>query len=204
MAVPAETADQIILRSVMQFTRIFHHLIRATLQHHFPGGKPSEFAALHIIRRGSIPASSDQHGGDGSASPSMKLSEISKCMQVTSPAVTQLIKGLEADGLVERRPDPTDKRIVGIALTTQGKAVTQRADDAIAAAVRGLTEYLGPAQSQQLAELLGIASRYLQEREPGYWGDGLTPPDETGRGERGKGGRHGNMGREHVNGDFDA
>ncbi|MFD0891191.1 MarR family winged helix-turn-helix transcriptional regulator, partial [Streptosporangium algeriense] len=40
----------------------------------------------------------------------MRLSELKASEQVTQPAITQLVTRLERDGLVERRPDPTDGR----------------------------------------------------------------------------------------------
>jgi len=93
----------------------------------------------------------------------MKVSEISKLLHVTSPTITQLLKGLEANGLVTRHIDPTDRRAVGIALTEKGEMVTQQAADAFSASFEGLVEYLGEEQSYQLAELLSKVFRYFKE-----------------------------------------
>jgi DNA-binding MarR family transcriptional regulator len=74
-----------------------------------------------------------------------------------------LLKGLEANGLIERRIDPTDRRAVGITLTKKGEMVTQQAAEAFTASFEGLMEYLGEEQSNQLAELLSRVFRYFKE-----------------------------------------
>ena len=95
----------------------------------------------------------------------MKVSDISKHLHVTTPTVTQLLKGLEASGLVERHPDLVDRRAVGIVLTTKGEEVTQRAENIFLNAYSALTDYLGEEESHQLTELLVKASRYFREKE---------------------------------------
>jgi DNA-binding MarR family transcriptional regulator len=144
----ADATAQKLFRSFMQFNRAEWH------QRSIAGCTPSEIRVLFCIRKGVKPDGSD-----------IKVSEISKLLHVTSPTVTQLLKGLEASGLIERNIDPADRRAVGITLTEKGKMVTQQAADAFLASFQGLTEYLGEEQSNQLAELLLRASRYFRERE---------------------------------------
>jgi DNA-binding MarR family transcriptional regulator len=97
--------------------------------------------------------------------PEMKVSEISRRLQVTSPTITQLLKGLEAHGLIERHIDNIDRRSVGVKLTPKGEAVTQQAMDTLLASISGLIEYLGEEQSTQLVELLSKVFLYFSERE---------------------------------------
>jgi DNA-binding MarR family transcriptional regulator len=96
--------------------------------------------------------------------PAMKVSEISKWLRVASPTITQLIKGLEANGLIERNIDLTDRRAVAITLTEKGERVAQQAEDAFFVSFHGLVEYLGEEESNQLAELLFKVSRYFDEQ----------------------------------------
>ena len=84
-------------------------------------------------------------------------------LQVTSPTVTQLLKGLEANGLVERHIDPMDRRAVGITLTEKGEVITQKAMDAFVSSFEGLINYLGEEESNELAELLAKVFRYYSE-----------------------------------------
>ena len=94
----------------------------------------------------------------------MKVSEISKQLHVTSPTVTQLVNGLEANGLIKRNSDPVDRRAVGITLTEKGERVTEQAAEAFSASIQGLIEFLGEEQSNQLTELLSKVFRYYNEQ----------------------------------------
>ncbi|MFD2881340.1 MarR family winged helix-turn-helix transcriptional regulator [Paenibacillus rhizoplanae] len=51
----------------------------------------------------------------------LKVSEISRFLGLTPPTVTQLINSLEAKQMVERQADASDRRVVRIKLTEQGK-----------------------------------------------------------------------------------
>lgn len=148
MPIQDEAKAQRLLRSFMQFDKAEWH------QNHIEGCKPSEIKLLLCIKRH---AKLTSH--------KMKVSEISKILHVTSPTVTQLIKGLEADGLIEREIDPLDRRAVGITLTAKGELVSTRAAEAFFASINGLIDYLGEEQSDQLAELLTKVYIYFNERE---------------------------------------
>jgi DNA-binding MarR family transcriptional regulator len=50
----------------------------------------------------------------------MRLTALTATEQLTQPAITNLVSRLERDGLVERRPDPSDGRAVLVALTAAG------------------------------------------------------------------------------------
>jgi DNA-binding MarR family transcriptional regulator len=104
----------------------------------------------------------------------MKVSEISKQLHVTSPTITQLLKGLEANNLVERHSDPADRRTIGISLTEKGNSVAQKASDSFSELLHGVIEYLGEEQSEQLADLMLKVSSYFEERatknaQNDYW-----------------------------------
>jgi len=147
---------QKLFKSFMQFKHAQWH------QRSIAGYKPSEVRVILCVKKG---MSHDI--------PEMKVSEISKFLQVTSPTITQLIKGLEANGLVQRHSDPTDRRAVGITLTEKGEQVAQQAMDAFADSLNGLIEYMGEEQSNQFAELLAKASYYYTEKAASmhhaYW-----------------------------------
>jgi DNA-binding MarR family transcriptional regulator len=152
-----ETAQK-LLRALMQFKRVGWHQTSTT------GYKPSELRVLFCLGKDLRP---DIHELVKDIRPDMremKVSEISKRLHVTPPTVTQLIKGLEANGLVERNIDPVDRRAVGIKLTEKGHKITGLAINDFLASINGLIEYLGEEQSEQLAELLVKASRYYNEK----------------------------------------
>ncbi len=53
----------------------------------------------------------------------MRLTALTATEQITQPAVTQLVTRLEREGLVERRPDPDDRRAVLVRVTDAGAEV---------------------------------------------------------------------------------
>lgn len=55
----------------------------------------------------------------------MRLTALTATEQLTQPALTSLVQRLEEDGLVERRPDPTDGRAVLVTLTAAGAGIVQ-------------------------------------------------------------------------------
>lgn len=142
------TTEHKLLRVLMQLKRL--ELNRQPIA----GCKPSEIRVLFCIKKST-----------NTTLPEMKVSEISKRLQVTSPTITQLLKGLEANGLIERHIDNIDRRSVGVKLTPKGEAVAQQAMDTFLASMNGLIAYLGEDQSNQLSELLSKVFLYFSERE---------------------------------------
>ncbi len=114
---------QKLMKTFMQFNKVEWH------QRSIAGCTPSEIRLLFCISKGAKPDT-----------PDMKVSEISKRLHVTSPTITQLLKGLEANGLIERHIDPTDRRAVGITLTEKGEMVTQQAAHTSSASIHGLIQ----------------------------------------------------------------
>jgi len=137
---------------LMEALREFHRF--GWQEHSIAGCKPSEIRLLLCIKRCMKPGNSD-----------MKVSEISKLLHVTSPSVTQLLKGLEANGLIERHSDPVDRRAVGIKLTKQGEDVIRQAMELRTSAIDGLVEYLGKDESEHFASLISKVVRYFSEKE---------------------------------------
>jgi len=139
---------QKLMRSFMQFNKAAWH------QRTVAGCKPSEIRVLFCVKRGIQPGASE-----------IKVSEISKLLHVTSPTVTQLLKGLEANGLIERRIDPVDRRAVGVSLTDKGECVTCQAMNDLTRSLQGLIEHLGEEESNQLIESLSKVFRYFSEQD---------------------------------------
>lgn len=148
MTVQTNAAAQKLLQALDQFQRAKWHE-----QQTFAGCKPSEIRVLFCIKNGA------------KAGVPMKVSEISKQMHVTSPTITQLLNGLEPNGLVERQIDPEDRRSVGIRLTEKGECVAERAWEGFLTALQGLIDYLGEEDSERLTDLLFKVHHYIEERQ---------------------------------------
>ncbi|HEX6555137.1 MAG TPA: MarR family transcriptional regulator [Ktedonobacteraceae bacterium] len=148
MTVQTNATAQKLLQALDQFHRAKWHE-----QQTFAGCKPSEIRVLFCIKNGA------------KAGAPMKVSEISKQMHVTSPTITQLLNGLEPNGLVERQIDPEDRRSVGIRLTEKGERVTEQAGEGFLTALQGLIDYLGEEDSERLTDLLFKVLHYMEERQ---------------------------------------
>ncbi|WP_347355072.1 MarR family transcriptional regulator [Intrasporangium sp.] len=83
---------------------------------------------------------------------------------VTSGTMTNRVDRLERHGLVERRPDPDDRRGVHVRLTPAGREVVDRAMAGLIAQERSMLADLSAAEQQTLA---GLLRRLLLPLEPG-------------------------------------
>ena len=116
---------------------------------------------LRLQFEGSLPrfdlmAQLDRHAGG------LKMRELSKRLMVTGGNVTGLTNRLVAEGLVERRDDPGDRRTSTVQLTAEGKrqfrTMAKAHETWVAELFRGLTA----AQQVQLFELLGALKQSLR------------------------------------------
>jgi MarR family transcriptional regulator, transcriptional regulator for hemolysin len=90
-------------------------------------------------------------------SPSLSAQvDIAKRLRIEGPTMTRMLDTLEADGLVERLPDPTDRRTKQLRLTPAGEAVLAEifviADELRDRLVEGLSDET----MDELNDLLGM------------------------------------------------
>jgi DNA-binding MarR family transcriptional regulator len=105
---------------------------------------------LRLSRRGALP-----------------LGQIGARLQVHPTSVTNLIDGLERDGLVRREAHQQDRRATLALITEQGRETADAATDVLNAARFG-TSPLGEPQLETISELL----RGLRADEDGFGADG--------------------------------
>ncbi|MXP21455.1 MarR family transcriptional regulator [Gordonia sp. HNM0687] len=74
----------------------------------------------------------------------LRMGELAERESIRMPTATALIDGLTKNGLVERTPDPADRRAVLVGLTDHGRTVLDRVrgrrDTILTAALAGLTD----------------------------------------------------------------
>ena len=80
--------------------------------------------------------------------------ELADRLQVSTPVVVELVDALEAQGLVERRRDPADRRLNALHVTGGGRDVLERATAVLMAANEDLTRPIGEAGDSELRSLL--------------------------------------------------
>ncbi|MGI8497870.1 MAG: MarR family winged helix-turn-helix transcriptional regulator [Gemmatimonadaceae bacterium] len=89
-------------------------------------------AAIHLLRRLRV---HDEATGLGAPALSalsvivfagpISLGDLADAEQVRPPTITRLVAGLEADGLVARRLDATDRRVQRVHATARGRRVLE-------------------------------------------------------------------------------
>jgi DNA-binding MarR family transcriptional regulator len=91
----------------------------------------------------------DRHGP-------MPAGELAKAAGITTGAVTQVVDRLERKGIVERLPDPTDRRRVLLGITEKGRRIARDFYGPLAEAAREEFGYLTEAD---LELLIGFTRR---------------------------------------------
>jgi DNA-binding MarR family transcriptional regulator len=90
------------------------------------------------------------------------LGDLANQEHVSPPMVTKVVGGLETQGLVERRNDPTDRRVTWVSLTPAGKAwleeVRARRTSWLAERISTLT----PEETEALTGALSVLERLVQ------------------------------------------
>ena len=133
---PRDTADETLSEAFWSVARQLRETSQETLA---PWDiTPSHLRALRVLKR---------HGP-------MRLSALSDHLHIAARSATEVADGLEARGLVERRPDPGDRRATLVEVTEHGAGVL----DAIRAARGTEAERafgrLSPADRDDLARIL--------------------------------------------------
>ena len=87
----------------------------------------------------------------GNTSPA----EICKSLQMDTGAMSRMVARMVKNDLVERRPNPHDKRQVILALTAKGQTLCNTfQNEALNTILADLTARLTPEESRQLADIL--------------------------------------------------
>lgn len=91
------------------------------------------------------------------------LGELAKAEQIQPPTLTKLVATMEALGLLERQTDGVDKRVVRVAVTSEGSAELERIRQSKAAFLVDRLSALTPEQTLRVVELVEL----LEELEGG-------------------------------------
>lgn len=110
-----------------------------------------DFDAINTLRR---------HGDPAGTNPK----SLAASALITSGAMTSRLDRLERAGLLERRPDPSDRRAILVRLTPAGQERATLALDAVLAADRRFLDPLGEDERDAVAAGL---KRLLLRAEPG-------------------------------------
>ena len=87
----------------------------------------------------------------------MSMGELAATLGIDPPNATVVVTGLESEGLVRRRPHPTDRRAKLVETTRKGTALARRADAILATPPPALGE-LSAEDLETLRRILGSAA----------------------------------------------
>ena len=131
-------ADGLLAEQLLRLTRRLHRIQKRHLE---PVGiTPAQSRLLRLVA----------HFGD--APP--RMADLAARLEVVPRAVTSLVDGLEAAGRVRRVPDPSNRRVVRIELTDEGRATLRELRSARRAAAEDILAPLTVEQREVLGGLL--------------------------------------------------
>jgi DNA-binding MarR family transcriptional regulator len=99
---------------------------------------PSHLRALRTLKRHGI----------------MRLSELSERLHIAPRSATEVVDGLESRGLVQRRPDPGDRRATLVEVTAAGAGMLEAIRAARGTEAERVFGQLSPADRADLARIL--------------------------------------------------
>ncbi len=128
-----------------------HLLRRVRAQDEASGLSPARLSALSVV----------VFGGP------VTLGQLAEAEKVSAPTMTRLVAGLEADGLLERRDDEKDRRLVWLRATKSGVKVLQEGRRRRVAALAHALESLSARELATVAAAVDLIDRALGAPRPG-------------------------------------
>jgi DNA-binding MarR family transcriptional regulator len=92
----------------------------------------------------------------------MTMGDLAAALGIDAPYATLVVDELERQGLVERRPHPTDRRMKLVAATARGSAIAAEAEEIMGRPPEGLAALPGP-ELEALAAMLEAAAASVTE-----------------------------------------
>jgi DNA-binding MarR family transcriptional regulator len=128
--------DETLAEAFWSAARRLRHLTHDTV---VPFGiTPGQARALSVLRR---------HG-------EMRLSDLADHLRIVPRSTTEVIDALQAQGLVERSPDPADRRATLVTLTAAGTSIAEGVRAARAAEADAFFGRISDADRDDLARIL--------------------------------------------------
>ncbi|MER7889752.1 MarR family transcriptional regulator [Micromonospora sp. NPDC094482] len=134
--IEADGDDETLAEAFWGVARRLRHRTRESLE---PWDvTPSQARALGVLAR---------HGV-------LRPSSLAEHLRIAARSATEVVDDLQARGLVERRPDPNDRRATLVALTAEGARTASAIRDARHAEADRFFADLDPVDREQLARIL--------------------------------------------------
>ena len=92
----------------------------------------------------------------------LRLTDLLATEQLKQPALTSLVAKLEQDGLLQRRPDPTDGRAMLLSLTRSGRQIVRSRHADRVTRLTDLVGHLTPEERAVLAGSVDVLTRLTE------------------------------------------
>lgn len=123
-----------------------HLLRRARRGDPLTGATPAQLSALSVLMSGP-----------------KTLGDLAAAEQVRAPTISRLAAEMERIGLIRRRDDPDDGRVVRVEMTAKGKRTLGKGRDLRIAEIERRVRRLDPREMTALDEAVGIVERMLRD-----------------------------------------
>ncbi|MFJ6086873.1 MarR family winged helix-turn-helix transcriptional regulator [Streptomyces sp. NPDC092369] len=142
-------SDGLLAEQLLRFTRRVHRIQKRHIELAGLGVTPAQSRLLRTLSHWGSPP---------------RMADLAERLEVVPRAVTTLVDGLEANGKVRRVPDPTNRRVIRIELTDDGREALRGLHRSRRSAAE---EILAPLTSEQ-REVFGGLLDTLVDGAPGH------------------------------------
>jgi DNA-binding MarR family transcriptional regulator len=94
--------------------------------------------------------------------PGIPAGQLAEILHLHPSTLTGILKRLEAQGFLTRRPDPRDRRRALLGLTARGRKLDVNTEGTIEAAVRTVLSHLPESKTRNAAEVLKSLAEALE------------------------------------------
>ncbi|MFG2134055.1 MarR family winged helix-turn-helix transcriptional regulator [Streptomyces sp. NPDC048751] len=131
--------DGMLAEQLLRFTRRVHRIQKRHIEQCGLGVTPAQSRLLRTLAHYGSPP---------------RMADLAERLEVVPRAVTSLVDGLEAGGRVRRVPDPTNRRVIRIELTDDGRKALRELRGARRSAAREILAPLTDDQREVFGALL--------------------------------------------------
>ncbi|MGQ4360826.1 MarR family winged helix-turn-helix transcriptional regulator [Streptomyces sp. SAS_272] len=146
-------SDGLLAEQLLRLTRRVHRIQKRHLQQSGLGVTPAQSRLLRTLAHCDAPP---------------RMADLAARLEVVPRAVTTLVDGLEASGKVRRAPDPTNRRVIRIELTDDGRTALRELQGAKRSAAEEILDPLTDLERQVLSGLLDALVGAGDPAEPGH------------------------------------
>ncbi|MFF4835144.1 MarR family winged helix-turn-helix transcriptional regulator [Streptomyces sp. NPDC001315] len=141
--------DGLLAEQLLRLTRRVHRIQKHHLAQRGLGVTPAQARLLRTLAHCDAPP---------------RMADLAERLEVVPRAVTTLVDGLEASGKVRRVPDPTNRRVIRIELTDDGRTALRELRGARVSAAQEILAPLTGEQREVLGGLLDTLVDGMPER----------------------------------------